>query len=429
MHILYKLQKIPITIRLLEETKIGYKVRSLSKKEKDNDIGKMAKLLTIAWKKYVRNHRDSDNEHNGSDERDEQPDEEDEEDEEGESCSKKRHHKKKKKKSSKEDLDSDDEAAAAARREKRKEKKRRHRDEEGEQQREHKHKNHNNNGIHSSSSSSSSPSPNKINGTTRKLEPAEDIFGTALAMGDKIKLNNFARRQQQQQHQSSPGSSSLSSVINGSSNISPSWSSNSVPQPPQQQQQPPRLNEPKMLASNYLQQRDREISNYAAAANNSLAYRTIQAQTNHSLAGMKMKGRTAVYAGSSKSVATVDKVYPLVDICLKVLMEHIDRIFEVGDVPFELLRKVLAKCNVHQLERIEYYNPVSSPSVFCLQINRTLSVLLMPNTFAATEGGQRHLLEGLCREGVSRPRTLRGARDRVVARILCLPHQGARGEA
>lgn len=380
MHILYKLQKIPITIRLLEETKIGYKVRALSKKEKDNDIGKMAKLLTIAWKKYVRNHRDSDNEHNGSDEK-EQPDEEDEKgdeddedegEEEEESLSKKKHHKKKKKKSSREDLSNEDEAT---RREKKKEKKKKHREEDGESR---EHKQHRVNNLNNDNIKSS-PLPIKTNGT-RKLELADDIFGTALAMGDRIKLENLARRQQQHSQQSSLGLSSLPSVINSSSNLSPSLLSTSSQQH--------RFNEPKTISNNgYLQKRDREMSNYSLSVNNnnnSLAYRTIQAQTNHSLAGMKMKGRTAVYAGSSKSASTVPKVYRLVDICLKVLMENVDRIYEVGDVPFELLRRVLAKCNVQQLERIEFYNPVSLYCLFCLQNNGIFFIVLILNTAIKT---------------------------------------------
>ena len=77
------------------------------------------------------------------------------------------------------------------------------------------------------------------------------------------------------------------------------------------------------------------------------------------IAGMKLfpKGRTAVFAGSSKLV-TVPKVYPLQELCIRMLMNHIDKICEVGDLPYFILKPVLEKCTVSQLKRIEYYNPV-----------------------------------------------------------------------
>ncbi|OTF71610.1 Transcription elongation factor B polypeptide 3-like protein [Euroglyphus maynei] len=74
------------------------------------------------------------------------------------------------------------------------------------------------------------------------------------------------------------------------------------------------------------------------------------------MAGMKFKGRTQVYAGSSK-VVTVRKVYRLSDICIKVLMNHVNKIYEVGDLPYFILKPVFAKCTVQQLRRIEHYNP------------------------------------------------------------------------
>ena len=81
-------------------------------------------------------------------------------------------------------------------------------------------------------------------------------------------------------------------------------------------------------------------------------------------AGMKLfKGRTAVWSGASKAV-TVAQVYPLQELCIRLLMNHLDMIFEVGDLPYYLLKPVLVKCSVAQLRRIENYNPVSSISFF-----------------------------------------------------------------
>jgi hypothetical protein len=71
------------------------------------------------------------------------------------------------------------------------------------------------------------------------------------------------------------------------------------------------------------------------------------------MAGLKLfKGRTAVYAGTSK-VVTVPQVYPLQDLCLRVLMNHLDQIYQVGDLPYFLLKPVLVKCSADQLRRIE----------------------------------------------------------------------------
>ncbi|OTF72103.1 hypothetical protein BLA29_013398, partial [Euroglyphus maynei] len=69
MHILYKLQKIPISFQLLEETGIGYKLRELSKQEKNNDVGKTAKLLIMAWKQSLEEEqkRQEDEEENDDD--------------------------------------------------------------------------------------------------------------------------------------------------------------------------------------------------------------------------------------------------------------------------------------------------------------------------------------------------------------------------
>lgn len=87
------------------------------------------------------------------------------------------------------------------------------------------------------------------------------------------------------------------------------------------------------------------------------------------MAGMKFKGRTQVYAGSSK-VVTVPEVYRLQDICIKVLMNHVNKIYEVGDLPYFILKPVFAKCTVQQLRRIEHYNPVSIVNFvyFCFKI-------------------------------------------------------------
>lgn len=68
------------------------------------------------------------------------------------------------------------------------------------------------------------------------------------------------------------------------------------------------------------------------------------------------KGRTAVFAGAARTTYT--HVYRLEQLCLRVLMDNIDRITYVGDAPYYLLKSVLERCDPKQLARIERINPV-----------------------------------------------------------------------
>lgn len=67
------------------------------------------------------------------------------------------------------------------------------------------------------------------------------------------------------------------------------------------------------------------------------------------------KARTLVYAGHSRA-AHYDHVPRLVDLCLNLLSDNVDRITCLGDAPYFLMKTVLAKCTPNQLRRIEKYN-------------------------------------------------------------------------
>lgn len=72
--------------------------------------------------------------------------------------------------------------------------------------------------------------------------------------------------------------------------------------------------------------------------------------------GAKSKiGRTAVYAGHSRKLSHVSR---LEDMCINVLMDHVDRIHEFGDVPYFIMKPILEKCSLENLQRIEKLNPV-----------------------------------------------------------------------
>ncbi|PAA51359.1 hypothetical protein BOX15_Mlig003496g4, partial [Macrostomum lignano] len=71
---------------------------------------------------------------------------------------------------------------------------------------------------------------------------------------------------------------------------------------------------------------------------------------------LKFHTRTAVYSGRSRSV--YDTVPTLKQACLDYLAAHLDWLGAMGPgVPYHVIKPVLAKCNVEQLERLEAHNP------------------------------------------------------------------------
>lgn len=79
-------------------------------------------------------------------------------------------------------------------------------------------------------------------------------------------------------------------------------------------------------------------------------------QFDDSLIGQKSYAKTMVYSGKKNTL--VPKVFSLQEICLNVLMNHIDSIEAVGpSVPYYLMEPVLKRCTPSQLYRIEDFNP------------------------------------------------------------------------
>lgn len=78
-------------------------------------------------------------------------------------------------------------------------------------------------------------------------------------------------------------------------------------------------------------------------------------QTVHRLDVTSKKGRTAVFAGTSRS-SRYTKVPSLERLCLDLLSDNLDNITCVGDAPYYLLKPVLEKCTPVQLQKIESYN-------------------------------------------------------------------------
>ncbi|KAH9526984.1 Elongin-A [Dermatophagoides farinae] len=485
MHILYKLQKIPISVQLLEETGIGYKLRELSKREKNNDVGKTAKLLIMAWKQFLKDQQerqekeDDDDDDDVVDEHDDEEEQEydddhskhqhkhrnerhhyqqqqqqqqqhnnmdscddeqqqqqfngnnddDDDDEIGQNVSdnkseesgvsppqqqhqysisnNKKKHKKKKKSRTKENMmdPSDDE-----RKEKKKDKKRKHRDinEDGDDD-------DNMNGFddggnnrlkyHRLEMSSSSTSSSRYMDKNKKCDNDSSFKysnGDIIGIHDESNwINNNEQQSLQQQVTAtnkrnstkmknisststittSNGGDMFSSMLNmgdqhvlqstnkhGKTSITNYGRNNRMNQSFLNDDDQQQSSSSSSLTSNFDREMMQSLNLSANRYDPSLfQYYQSQSRSNNSnddldknqminMAGMKFKGRTQVYAGSSK-VVTVPEVYRLQDICIKVLMNHVNKIYEVGDLPYFILKPVFAKCTVQQLRRIEHYNP------------------------------------------------------------------------
>lgn len=68
-------------------------------------------------------------------------------------------------------------------------------------------------------------------------------------------------------------------------------------------------------------------------------------------------GKTAVFSGIRHHT---DHIPKLEDLCIQRLLDNVNRIECVGDVPYYVLKPLLTKISVSQLQRIESYNPVSA---------------------------------------------------------------------
>lgn len=71
----------------------------------------------------------------------------------------------------------------------------------------------------------------------------------------------------------------------------------------------------------------------------------------------RARGKTAVFSGTRHPSEVVPR---LEELCIQKLMNNVNRIEDVGDVPFYVLKPLLEKITVSQLKRIESYNPVST---------------------------------------------------------------------
>ncbi|XP_036595722.1 elongin-A-like [Trichosurus vulpecula] len=69
-----------------------------------------------------------------------------------------------------------------------------------------------------------------------------------------------------------------------------------------------------------------------------------------------VNSKIQVYSASRNSYTP--KVLSLYEQCIKVLKKNIDLIYEVGQVPYNILTPVLERCSPDQLYRIEEYNPI-----------------------------------------------------------------------
>ncbi|KAL3200638.1 hypothetical protein MRX96_012919 [Rhipicephalus microplus] len=66
------------------------------------------------------------------------------------------------------------------------------------------------------------------------------------------------------------------------------------------------------------------------------------------------KDRTLVYSGRKCALSEIPTLY---DMCLKVLIDNVEGMAYTGGVPYDILRPILEKCTPKQLYTLEDYNP------------------------------------------------------------------------
>lgn len=86
------------------------------------------------------------------------------------------------------------------------------------------------------------------------------------------------------------------------------------------------------------------------------AFSSPQEEEEAGFTGRRMNSKMQVYSGSK--CAYLPKMMTLHQQCIRVLKNNIDSIFEVGGVPYSLLKPVLERCTPDQLYRIEECNHV-----------------------------------------------------------------------
>ncbi|TSN48466.1 Elongin-A [Bagarius yarrelli] len=72
--------------------------------------------------------------------------------------------------------------------------------------------------------------------------------------------------------------------------------------------------------------------------------------------GQRLNKKMLVYSGSK--VVYLPTMMSLYQQCIRTLQNNIDSLYEIGGVPFEILKPVLERCTPEQLLRIEEFNPM-----------------------------------------------------------------------
>jgi transcription elongation factor B polypeptide 3 len=380
MHILHKLQKIPISIDLLQATGIGKTVRNLSKLH-DNDIKKTARLLCLTWKAIVKEQQEQELEQDHNHDCDQtfnnikkKPQFDDFIDEPINKDYAESNHK------IKNEHNSNNREAKASNRESKSSEHKKAKKVESDD--EHKNCDSDYDNKHSKSSHKKHKSSHKSKNSESKNPKTE--FEAFLGLNDEITKNNKKNSSNKKsetdksdtkvRHSSNKTNEKLSEKskkydekhkTKADSN-GRNHSSHSFPPAPPLLAFPPALDSNIKLKSlekmdilsslptpNYKPLPNRELIDERVEANRR---KTLRSSEDLSLRVQSKKGRTAVFAGHARS-NVYTHVHPLEDLCIRVLMDNIDKLYYFGDAPYYLLKQVLQKCNPKQLSRLEKFNP------------------------------------------------------------------------
>ncbi|XP_054156833.1 transcription elongation factor B polypeptide 3-like [Oppia nitens] len=382
LHILHKLQKIPVTIDLLAQTGIGKTVRTLSKEHSggDNDIGKTAKLLCYTWKAAVKEEQHREQQSSGGED-DDNNDEEEEEDDDDEDARSDRYDNDVVGDDVKDDDiidtnnydDDDDDDDEEDRRspppptpsppppettsKSSSKSKRSHSDDRNSERKRKKHK--------SSSSHRKSESNDR----------SKTEFETLLGLNDEISIRNHKKSRKsdssdhhkQHNHKSHHNNNKhIKREVIDETVSSPvkNGRTKDYYSPVKVKHERKSMDSMDIISSlpvaDYKPLPNKQVIDERVEANrrNHNKQSPVKANTGNPLSYnvSSKKGRTAVFAGNART-KIITHVATLENLCVDVLSDNYDHIYDMPVIETKLLQKLLKKCTVRQLSRLERLNP------------------------------------------------------------------------
>ncbi|XP_040569072.1 uncharacterized protein [Lepeophtheirus salmonis] len=399
LHCLSKLDRVEVNIALLQETGIGRIVNSLKKSEQE-EVSEKARLLVAKWKDVVAKEDDEEEDISGPSTTQDQPQETEDEPEEEEDVENEPEEEEEDVKNEPEEeepeLEEEEEekpammippptpspprSSSSSHHKKHKKKKSSHRDDDRESSY--------SSQSHGSGSSSSSSSKKQKKETLK----ASDSFGNALmnisssssskkkksSKEDRSESSSHKRSQSESASSSSKRSHSESSSSSSSkkshhqessrSLSSSSYSSSKKNQQPQQEESLKKSEKnnltlplspappiPSDLLLPAISPNYKPLPPKKEANNGTKKYQNDDEALSSLISMSKSSKRTAVFSGVKKS-GYFGPIPTLLEMCITVLQENVDDIYECGGLDFVTLKPILERASPQALSQIEEHN-------------------------------------------------------------------------